>query len=807
MRIGYLELKNYRKFRDLKLQFPDGVVGILGLNGSGKTTIIEAVAWALFGNEEEVVRTSRESIRFSGAGPREGVKTVLEFELDDAEYRIEREMGGRSLAMKAVLYSGGGVIADGDKAVRTTIQKLIGMDYKAFFTSVFARQKELDELQEMQPARRKEMVLRMLRIDGLDAIIRSIRTDKNSASERIRGAEGLLFDEDGNDRETAVADRHGKLMKDNADAEKALEEAQGVVTALVGKISDIRERRDAFREDFETLNVAAADLNANIRTLNDKRAADDASTKRIEELERALERMPELERTEDDWRKASTGKDSMEREKERFDKREHLQKDIAAIEAETESLVVGISALKASQREEKDAESKMKSARKERLESASQKDVLAERTATYNAKIAERKEVLAKHISQLAEIESAGEQGACPTCERPLEDTYPLLIDKLREEIASTKSYIEEEERVASDLHSDLRSLENKIAALERKVEHQENRLAKLRRDSAKRESMEDELRRTKARRDDRMRVVREMGEIRYSPEEHAAAREAFEKLNIGHEEFLRLGEKRNQLKRAKSDREEHRASVELLEREGRDLSALVKRLEPQKPRYEAALAEFEQKGDELVAAKDSVGNAKAYGERVKAEMEAAKRELDGIHRSKEAVEKHRKCMDELGTLEEVFVGFKNHLISRIAPTLEEITSGILDLITDGKYGRVSLDDNYQMSIEDGGAFHPLDRFSGGEGDIANLSLRLAISKVVAERTGTNQVNFLILDEIFGSLDPSRKRSVMIALSGLSTQFRQVMLITHVEDIKDLLTNVISVEELPDGTSTAKVVS
>jgi DNA repair exonuclease SbcCD ATPase subunit len=101
VRISYLELRNYRRFKELKLQFPDGVVGILGLNGVGKTTIIESIAWALFGNVDEVVRTSRESVRRAGAGSHENCLVVLEFELGGTEYRIEREMGGKNLSMRA----------------------------------------------------------------------------------------------------------------------------------------------------------------------------------------------------------------------------------------------------------------------------------------------------------------------------------------------------------------------------------------------------------------------------------------------------------------------------------------------------------------------------------------------------------------------------------------------------------------------------------------------------------------------------------------------------------------------------------
>ncbi len=109
------------------------------------------------------------------------------------------------------------------------------------------------------------------------------------------------------------------------------------------------------------------------------------------------------------------------------------------------------------------------------------------------------------------------------------------------------------------------------------------------------------------------------------------------------------------------------------------------------------------------------------------------------------------------------------------------------------------------MQIYDGGEKVPRSAASPvGEGDLANLCLRLAISRLLADRSG-NDINFLILDEIFGSQDQVRKRNIMTSLNQLEKQFHQIILITHIDDTKDLMNSVITVKELEDGTSTVEM--
>jgi DNA repair protein SbcC/Rad50 len=93
-----------------------------------------------------------------------------------------------------------------------------------------------------------------------------------------------------------------------------------------------------------------------------------------------------------------------------------------------------------------------------------------------------------------------------------------------------------------------------------------------------------------------------------------------------------------------------------------------------------------------------------------------------------------------------------------------------------------------------------LVRFSGGEQDLANLSLRLSISKLLAQSSRLD-AGFLILDEVFGSQDSFRKENILGAIGGLKDFFQQIFIITHVDDIKEAVQTLMTVEENSDGSS------
>jgi exonuclease SbcC len=151
-----------------------------------------------------------------------------------------------------------------------------------------------------------------------------------------------------------------------------------------------------------------------------------------------------------------------------------------------------------------------------------------------------------------------------------------------------------------------------------------------------------------------------------------------------------------------------------------------------------------------------------------------------------------------------LFTEFRGFLISRIRPTLADFSSRLMSDMTDGRYTMVELDEKYNLRVLDSGQYYGVERFSGGEKDLANLCLRLAISEALTESAGLNR-SFVILDEVFGSQDDERKELIIRGLGNLRHRFPQIMLITHVNDIKDRVESLIEVTPTGYGWSTVSM--
>ena len=275
-----------------------------------------------------------------------------------------------------------------------------------------------------------------------------------------------------------------------------------------------------------------------------------------------------------------------------------------------------------------------------------------------------------------------------------------------------------------------------------------------------------------------------------YDGARHAALRREVERLVPLNERATRLSA---QIDREPQLDQERRRVAEALGTVRDRIAALRERrrsVEFSEPEYAALRLAFETAAAAARAADVAAASAQGDANAARSALESAersRRELERIQAQLDQLQVDRRLHDEL---DRAYSDLRTDLNFQLRPELSELASAFLHDLTDARYSELELDDSYNVIVLEDGIPKPV--ISGGEEDLANLVLRLAISQMIAERAG-QQFSLLVLDEVFGSLDELRRHNVVELLRKLQDRFEQVILITHIESVREGLDQVISV--------------
>lgn len=163
-------------------------------------------------------------------------------------------------------------------------------------------------------------------------------------------------------------------------------------------------------------------------------------------------------------------------------------------------------------------------------------------------------------------------------------------------------------------------------------------------------------------------------------------------------------------------------------------------------------------------------------------------------------------------TLEKAFgrEGVPALLIEQAIPAIEEHANDLLERLTGGEM-RVSfptqrenksnqvLRETLDIRIQDNAGERPYDNFSGGEQFRVNFAIRLALSQLLAKRAGA-RLQTLVIDEGFGSQDPQGRQRLIEAINTIQNDFRVILVITHIDELRDAFPTRIQVEKRPSGS-------
>jgi len=795
MRLHRLHLVNFRQHRDTDLEFGPGLTGIIGPNGAGKSTLLEAIAWAIYGMD--AARGNRDSIRWRRAKPRSEVRVELEFGLGPHEYRVVRTLYAAELYLDGAPRPMTTSLAE----VTVRLTRVLGMSRDEFFNTYFTGQKELAVMAAMKPTERGQFLSRLLGYDKLRLAQERVRARRSGLKAELGAVEAARPDPAAlrAARERAAAQLEA-AERQAATLGAGFAEAQAARERHAPAFRELAELRDrhvalvAERRVLEERVRQAVELAA--RLASDHAAAAAAAAERDAlrpRLEGYAALKVELAATEELARDAA--------------RRQTLEAQLAEVALQRGEVERRLAAATAAAGQVR--------ALAEQLDVDKQRQEALERDyeLRQNAWVRERQDAESKRQSlldqyrdletQRARITDAGAEGACPTCGRPLGAEYGSVLELLSsqlEDVRANGQYFRSRLEQLQAAPADLVALEGLRRDAREAVERGAQALAVATSSAEEAVALEKQLRRHGER---AARLTDETARLRpgYDPARHEELRRqvtALEPLASRAERLAAESEREPRLAAELEAAESRRAAVvESLAALERDLA----RLAYTEDAFQAAAREM-QRLDEAVRRSEldltvARAEASAANDRLRsaeaAEEEAAARAADAARLQGE-LQLHGELDRALGDL-------RTELNQEMRPELAALAGEFLGSLTDGRYDEVDLDEDYRITVLEHGELSPV--ISGGEEDLTNLVLRLAVSQMIADRSG-QPLSLLVLDEIFGSLDAARRAHVLDLLRALEGRFPQVVLITHIEGVREAVDRVLRVR-FDEGTGAAAV--
>jgi len=791
-----LFLTNFRQYEKLDITFRDGITGIVGQNGSGKTTILEAVLWCLFGNR--AARTSKEGIRRQSTSPADPCRVELSFEIRETEYLLKRSLTGKSNRSEARLTRQGSLDAVSTREVDDYVVKLIGLDLKAFLSSFFARQKELNALTDARPADRKDHLAKMLGVGRLDDAIQLLKEDIKSVRQGIGILSGLQVDP------AVITDELSAKQLEIEGLEKSKADKNENLTRVEAEIQKKNK-------DLEDIRAKELENNKLEKQASAGAAQQKAKTGEIDRLTAELAELDQLKGRLEILRGRVGGIDELREKVTELQKAENLSREKSRLEIELKRLSdLAETHLTEKQEIQKSIAELEKAleAKKSLIENRSEKEAGLERYRNEYREITAELRVITRDLEKLekqkSEIQNLGPDAVCEFCLRPFGEEFETIEEHFDRELFSLGQRAEPMKARLAEVDKGGKTLSSQLEQARNQLE----KLNKIERDLASSrtslKATETGIGESEAGKREIEKRLAEIGEVAFDRDKLAKLENELKLKQKEREEYIRLAERLARRGTIEADQNRLKEELSAIENQLNEFKAEIKALGFDRQVYQQAQAELDKIRSHIADIKVEIERLEGRIALLESEVKSLRQRLDDYEKSKKEISRLREELTVLERLSILLAEFRVYLIGRIRPALSKQTSQLFYEMTGGRYQEVELDEDYNLRLYDNGEKFSVVRFSGGEIDLVNLCFRLAISLEMAAAAGIDR-SFIILDEIFGSQDIERQQLIIEGLNRLKNRFQQIILISHIEEVKGMAEHVISVERDCSGISRAIV--
>lgn len=848
-----LRIAGFLSYREaVEVDFsPIALACISGHNGAGKSSLLDAITWCLFGeargksseiiNLNADVKAAEVSLIFQHEGNTYRVQRTLPRNKSTVlEFQIKGEDGWRPLTEKTT------------RETQTRIEQTLRLDYETFVNASFFLQGKADQFTQQNATKRKEVLSSILGLEAWEAY-------KNRAAERRRDIERQVDEIEGR-----LSEIEAELSEEDARKARLAElEARlnGLISARAAQeailenikknaalLEEQRKLTASLRSGLERARTALTGLETRLASReSDLRSYLDL-LHRAAEIEAAYQEWQNVRKELEAWEK--TAAQFHEQEKERTPLLLKIETEKATLEDERRRLKAEeieisnqlsvISELRAEietkQALLKEAEAKVA----ERIALENKRNEARERQAALKVE----NEALKLEMKQIKErietLQSAG--GAnCPLCGQALsvehrQSTLEQLETEGKQKGDQYRANNEEAKSLAAEItnyqsqitllssaEDDRLRLSAEISQLTERLENSQARAQEWESTGKQRLKEVDALLESGAYASEVQKQLaqldRQLAQLGYDAAAHDAARRRENELRRVEEEYGNLKSAKEvsrqietEISNLKEEIENRKSEIENLETEYQTVRTKLDEAEAQSPSVETAERELFRIREEENKVRSEVGGAQQRVDILAIQRDRKKDLLKEREELQKQIARHRALERAFGK-----DGVPALLIEQALPQIEDKANEILDRLSDGQMSvrfvtqteykdkkRADLRETLEIQISDSAGARNYEMYSGGEAFRVNFAIRLALSEILARRKGA-RLQTLVIDEGFGSQDALGRQRLIEAINLVKDDFAKILVITHLDELKDAFPTRIEVEKSERG-STVRII-
>lgn len=820
---------------------------ISGQNGAGKSSILDGITWALF----DKARGSGDEIINSRA---DAAEVILDFDYEGSLYRVQRSKArGKTTLLEFFIRDEGErwrpLTESSIRATEAKIQKILRMDYETFINASFFLQGKADQFSQQSPGDRKRILANVLGLEIWETYrLQAAKTIRAHEQERAILTGQLQSYDDELARETQYKERLSQLQKDLVNLDELLKSKTDALDAALQQENLLQSLRKSLDEKTARLRTEQQRLDEQHKRYTERTAERDT-------YQKILEHASEIEKQYQSWlkdRQQLEHWESLKSSLRKVEEKRAAQQGIidqkrAGLQAQRDALRQRQSEKETLENDAPTVEQNLAGLQSEAaalMEQKQNQSVLMEKVQVLRLEVVEletNQQTHTRELNSLTErIDRLGEaeEEACPVCKKPLSASErQRMVTELQTDKTALETHVGEMTGQLQLKRSQIKSITEQLTALQnvdarlqqvqQMITREETRLSHIRETVADFEKkfkpqlavLENSLQTEDfepAARAELTRLAAEAGAIGYDALEHEKVSQA-ELSGRSSEDAMRQVDK---ARAALSPLEREITTIETsIAKEEKSLTSLMEEKQAAEKEYEEMAARIPNKSilerevytlkeqtnikrSEVGAAENNLNNLKNIRERQKTLLAQRDEILRQISRLKDLERAFSKDGVPALLIEQALPEIEiqaNDLLERLS---NETMSLKFETQADYKSGkRTDKKETLEIKISDSsGEYREYEMYSGGEAFRVNFAIRLALSRVLAHRAGA-RLQTLVIDEGFGSQDADGRQRLIEAINQVRRDFEKILVITHLEELKDAFPARIEVEKGTNGSS------